>query len=112
MPRGQHPNSLKALEENRKKTEFNSKTASKARKKGISKEAATRKLLDAVANGMEPDKAAARFIHLLEAGNMKAWKLWLEYTAVKPAADININTSDKSKLDELLEQRKQRRDEA
>ena len=91
MKRGQHPNSLKALQENREPTQFNGESAVRAAKKKHEKEAVTKELMEAVAGGLDIDKASKRFSDLIEKGDLNAWKLWLEYTASRPATKVEMD---------------------
>ena len=91
MARGEHPNSLKALEENRIRTQFCGESAVENAKKKHAKEAVTKELMDAVANGLNIDKASAKFMELIEKGDLNAWKLWLDYTASKPATKVEMD---------------------
>lgn len=92
MARGEHPNSLKALEENRIKTQFCGESAVKNAKKKHEKEAVTKELMDAVAGGLNIEVAAARLAELIERGDLTAWKLWLEYTMEKPKETVNVES--------------------
>lgn len=91
MKRGQHPNSLKALQENREPTQFNRESAVRAAKKRHEKEAVTRELMEAVANKLDIEKASARLADLVAKGDLNAWKLWLEYTASRPATKVEMD---------------------
>ena len=91
MARGKNPNSLKALEENRTKTQFCGDSAVKAAQKKHTKEAVTKELMEAVANGLDIDKASARLADLIAKGDLNAWKIWLEYTASKPATKVEMD---------------------
>jgi hypothetical protein len=91
MERGQHPNSQKALELNREKTQFCGESAVKAAKKKHEKETVTKELMEAVANKLDIDKASAKLAELVAKGDLNAWKLWLEYTASKPATKVEMD---------------------
>lgn len=91
MPRGKNPNSLKALEANREKTQFNGETAVKAGKRSQEVQAVTRDLMKAVADNLDIDKASARLAELVAKGDLNAWKIWLEYTASKPATKVEMD---------------------
>ena len=91
MKRGPHPNSLKALQENREPTQFCGDSAVKAATKRHEKEAVTKELMEAVANKLDIEKASARLADLVAKGDLNAWKLWLEYTASRPAAKVELD---------------------
>lgn len=91
MARGEHPNSQKALELNRGKTQFNGETAVKAGKRSQEVQAVTRDLMKAVADNLDIDKASKRLAELVAKGDLNAWKIWLEYTASKPATKVEMD---------------------
>lgn len=74
-----------------KKTRFCGCSAVDAAKKKHEKEAVTKELMDAVANKLDIDKASARLAELVAKGDLNAWKLWLEYTASKPATKVEMD---------------------
>lgn len=88
MARGENPNSLENL---KKGKPFCTESARKAAKKRHEKEAVTKELMEAVAGGLDIDKASKRFSDLIEKGDINAWKLWLEYTASKPATKVEMD---------------------
>ena len=91
--RGTNPNSLDNL---KKGKPFCADSARKAAKKKHEKEAVTKELMDAVANGLDIDAASKRFTQLVEKGDLNAWKLWLEYTASKPATRVEAEIEDRT----------------
>ena len=88
MARGDNPNSLDNL---KKGKPFCAESARKAAKIRHEKEAVTKELMEAVADGLDIDKASKRFSDLIEKGDLNAWKLWLEYTASRPAAKVELD---------------------
>ena len=88
MERGQHPNSRENL---KKGKPFCAESARKAAKKKHEKEAVTKELMEAVANKLDIDKASQRLAELVAKGDLNAWKLWLEYTASKPATKVEMD---------------------
>ena len=88
MPRGENPNSLENL---KKGKPFCSESARKAAKKKHEKEAVTKELMEAVAGGLDISKASRRFSDLIEKGDLNAWRIWLEYTASKPATKVEMD---------------------
>ena len=88
MARGDNPNSLDNL---KKGKPFCAESARKAAKIRHEKEAVTKELMEAVADGLDIDKASKRFSDLIEKGDLNAWKLWLEYTASRPATKVELD---------------------
>ena len=93
MARGQHPNSRKALEQNREKTQFCGESAVENAKKRHEKEAVTKELMQAVADGLDIGAASEKFVELIEKGDLNAWKLWLEYNMAKPAQKVEADVT-------------------
>ena len=95
MARGRHPNSLKALEENRIGTQFSGERAVEMAHKSQDSQAFTKSLLSAVAEKIDVEKAATELAAQIEDGNLAAWKIWCEYNAARPTqhveADITQN---------------------
>lgn len=75
-----------------KNTRFCGCSAVDAAKRKHEREAVTRDLMDAVAGGLNIEVAAARLAELIEAGDLTAWKLWLEYTMEKPKETVNVES--------------------
>ena len=88
MARGDHPNSRANLNKGKP---FCAETARKAAKIRHDREAVTKELMDAVAEGLDIGKASTRFMELIEKGDLNAWKLWLDYTASKPATKVEMD---------------------
>lgn len=88
MPTGDNPKSRENL---KKGKPFCTETARKAAKKRHEKEAVTKELMEAVANGLDISVASERFAKLIEHGDLKAWQLWLEYTASRPATKVEMD---------------------
>ena len=88
MARGEHPNSKANLNKGKP---FCAESARKAAKKKHEKEAVTKELMDAVAEGLDIGKASAKFAELMAKGDLGAWKLWLEYTASRPATKVEMD---------------------
>lgn len=83
MPRGENPNSRKALEENRQKTQFHGEIAVKAQKKSTE---AKKRLLNtrrAINETLDEDKLSELINTVYETavneGNMQAAKMLLDY---------------------------------
>jgi hypothetical protein len=74
-----------------KNTRFCGSSAVEAAKKKHEREAVTKDLLNAVAEGLDINAAAAKLAELIENGDMKAWQLWLEYNASKPATKVEMD---------------------
>ena len=74
-----------------KNTRFCGCSAVDAAKKKHEKEAVTKELMDAVAEGLDIGKASAKFAELMAKGDLGAWKLWLEYTASRPATKVEMD---------------------
>lgn len=88
MPKGDNPNSRANLQKGKP---FCTETARKAAIKKHEKEAVTKKLMEAVAGGLNIEKASDKFAQLLEKGDLGAWKIWLDYTASKPATKVEMD---------------------
>ena len=74
-----------------KNTRFCGSSAVEAAKKRHAKEAVTKELMEAVANKLDIEKASARLADLVAKGDLNAWKLWLEYTASRPATKVEMD---------------------
>ena len=97
MPKGSNPNSRKALEQNRKKTQFNGERAVKAGKKS----GESRKYMSSARNALKDlctdDELNAIMTQLMrrgKTGNLTAIKMILDYTDIKEDthdnAEVNI----------------------
>lgn len=96
MARGEHPNSRRALELNREKTQFNGETAVKAGQKSQEIQAAAKEVMWLIAGKIPPGEAADVFVQKMMSGDLNAWKLWLEYTTAKPATKIEAEVEDRT----------------
>jgi len=119
MPRGTHPNSLKALEENRHKGAFNAETSVIAHEKGF--EAKKRKKtfkeqfaaeLEAMISQRDKDGNIIGEISVKDAitkqmvqkalkGNTRAFELIRDTVGEKPVDTVQIVEPDYSELDNL-----------
>lgn len=88
MPRGDNPKSRENLKKGRP---FCAETAREAAIKKHAKEDVTKKLMDEVADNLDIDKASKRLAELIAKGDLNAWKLWLEYTASRPATKVEMD---------------------
>lgn len=66
-------------------------SAVEAGRKGNDAQAATRELMRSVADKLDIEKASARLADLVAKGDLNAWKLWLEYTASRPATKVEMD---------------------
>lgn len=96
MARGEHPNSRKALEQNREKTQFNGETAVKAGQKSQEIQAAAKEVMWLIAGKLPPGEAADVFVQKMMNGDLNAWRLFLEYTTSKPATKIEAEMEDRT----------------
>lgn len=116
MPRGQHPNSKKALAEARKKTQFNHERAVEAAKASVKARAQAGAIREDLMRQSTPEtiaKANKRLLMSVKGGNLRAYEIWAAMMGEKPKENIVMQTvleNEQSKLHELLEQRKQRRE--
>lgn len=62
-----------------------------AGRKGNEAQAATRELMRAVADKIDIGKASDKLAEMVAKGDINAWKLWLEYTASKPATKVEMD---------------------
>jgi len=79
-----------------KNTQFCGCSAVEAAKKRHEKEAVTKELMQAVADGLDIGKASEKFVQLIEKGDLNAWRLWLEYNMAKPATKIEAEVEDRT----------------
>jgi len=79
-----------------KNTQFCGCSAVEAAKKRHEKEAVTKELMQAVADGLDIGKASQKFVQLIEKGDLNAWRLWLEYNMAKPATKIEAEVEDRT----------------
>lgn len=117
MPRGMHPNSRKALEENRKKTLFNGESAVEAVKKSNAAKAAKRtfreefeiELAAMISDGSGKKvsvKSALTKTAVQKAlrGDLRALEFIRDTVGEKPIETVNIQQPDFSALDKLMEE--------
>lgn len=94
MPRGEHPNSRKALKENAHK--FNSETAAEAgrKSKAAQKKLKTFRELDAEhTTDAERKEMLDMLKKLAKRGNVRAWELYRDTMGMKPVDKVeNLNT--------------------
>ena len=78
MPRGEHPNSQRALKENRRKTQFSGERAVKAAEKSAESRAIYKTLAEDLKERCTPERLAKmneRIILMAERGNLRAYEL-------------------------------------
>lgn len=116
MPRGTHPNSLKALEENRERTRFNRETALKAGKKSVEAHAAKRTfreefelelaamISDASGNKVTVKNALTKTaVQKALRGDLRALSFIRDTIGEKPAETVQLLQPDYTELDKLME---------
>lgn len=87
MGRGDHPNSRKALEENRAKTQFCGETAVEAQKKSAAVQRANGMLSADLKQQLDDDtieRLNAKLIAMAKAGNLKAYEIIRDGIGEKP----------------------------
>lgn len=87
MPRGEHPNSRKALAAHRRKTQFNGETAVEAGRKSVEAKAVYKSLTADLRERCTPDRIGRindRLISMAEHGNLKAYELIRDGLGEKP----------------------------
>lgn len=109
MPRGEHPNSLKALEENRKKTQFRGERAVQAAKASGEARAIYKSLNEDLRERCTPErlkKMNDRIISMAEHGNLRAYELIRDGLGEKPREKIEVSAQreDMEKMDSILQQ--------
>ena len=75
------------------KTRFCGCSAVDAAKKRHEKETVTKELMQAVADGLDIDKASQKLVQLIEKGDLNAWKIWLEYTMSKAVTKVEADAN-------------------
>jgi len=93
MPRGKSPNSKKALEENRKKTQFCGESAVRAAKKKHENEIIMKNLCDVLRERCTPERIAKMnesIISRAEDGDLVAYKLIRDGLGEDPAKKIEL----------------------
>ena len=91
MPRGEHPNSRKALETHRKGTQFNGETAVKAQRKSLETKAAFKSLNADLREQCTPEmleKINKKLLALAASGNLKAYELVRDGLGEKPKETV------------------------
>lgn len=99
MGRGDHPNSRKALEENRAKTQFCGETAVEAQKKSAAVQRANGMLSADLKRQLDDetiDKINAKLIAMAKAGNLKAYELLRDGIGEKPNDKVDLSIEDES----------------
>lgn len=99
MPSGEHPNSKKALEENRAKTQFNGERAVEMAKKSAEVRRANG-MLSADLKGQLDEETIERLnkklIAMAEKGNLKAYELIRDGIGEKPNEKVDLSIEDES----------------
>lgn len=106
MPRGENPNSLKALEENRQKTQFRGESAVKANKKSQEVKAVYKSLSEDLKEQCTPEEIHEinkRLREMAKHGNLKAYELIRDGLGEKPTEKIDIRDSSSEALDEYFQ---------
>ena len=109
MPRGEHPNSRKALEKNRAKTQFNGETAVVAAKKSQAVQAQGKRITQNLMEQSTPEmiqEANRRLLQAVKHGNLKAYEIWVAMMGEKPEDKVRVTAqaNDMAKMDEILRQ--------
>lgn len=116
MPRGMHPNSLKALEENRHKTQFRGESAVTAAEKSNEKQAANRTFkeefeleLAAMISDGNGKKVSVKnaltktAVQKALRGDLRALSFIRDTIGEKPAETVQLLQPDYTELDKLME---------
>lgn len=109
MPRGEHPNSLKALEENRTKTQFRGERAVQAAKASGEARAIYKSLNEDLRERCTPERVKKmndRIIAMAERGNLRAYELIRDGLGERPQNKVEISSKEDEmkKMDSILEQ--------
>lgn len=99
MGRGDHPNSRKALEENRAKTQFNGETAVIAAEKSHAVQRAKGMLSADLKDQLDPDtikELNQKVIGMAKKGNLKAYEIIRDGIGEKPNEKVDLNIEDES----------------
>ena len=105
MPRGDHPNSEKALRENRRKGQFNGERAVEAGKKSGEARAVYKSLTEDLKERMTADrvaKANERIISMMEHGNLRAYEIVRDMMGENPQ-NGTVDTEMLARAREILE---------
>ena len=90
MPRGEHENSRRALEENRKDTRFNGETAKAANRKSKEAQRWKKTVREAIHEQTTPEEVAELILKMARKHNLKALDMILEITGDKAAAKVTV----------------------
>lgn len=107
--RGQHPNSRKALEENRKPFNSSDERAVRAARASSESKRAWRSISSIIADELEredgklKDLLGKRILKMALEGNMSAIQYTVKLIGEEPAEKVDITTSDFSALDKAME---------
>ena len=99
MPSGEHPNSRKALEQNRAKTQFNGERAVEMGKKSGEVRRANGMLSADLKEQLDEEtikRVNAKLISMAERGNLKAYELLRDGIGEKPNDKVDLNIEDES----------------
>lgn len=105
MPSGEHPNSKKALEENRHKGQFSGENAVEMAEKSHEARAINASLSADLKGRCTPERLAKineRVLSMAEKGNLKAYELVRDTIGEKPVNKTAITSIDRS-VEELNE---------
>ena len=108
MPRGMHPNSQKALQENRAKGQFDGETAVKARAKSQEAKTIYKSLNADLREQCTPERLAKindRILQMAEHGNLRAYELIRDGLGEKPTEkhEVTINDDSMREMDEFFQ---------
>lgn len=106
MPRGEHPNSRKALEEHRKKTQFSGESAVRNAKKSQEAQAVRKGLNADLKERCTPERLAKmneRIMAMAEKGNLRAYELIRDGLGEKPSDKIELKTADDKTIERMKE---------
>ena len=102
MPTGKNPNSLKALEQHRKKTQFNGERAVKAGKASGEVRGAFKSLNEDLREQLTPEiinEINQRIISLAKKGNLKAYELIRNGIGEDPTKKVELSGTDGGPLE-------------
>lgn len=107
MPRGDNPNSRKALQENRHKGQFNAETAVKAQQKSAETKRAFKSLNQDLREQCDDATIKAineRLLQMAKHGNLKAYELLRDGLGEKPTEKHEVTVTDDSmrEMDEFF----------
>lgn len=107
MPRGMHPNSQKALQENRAKGQFSGESAVRAQEKSVEAKRAYKSLNQDLREQCDDATIKAineRLLQMAKHGNLKAYELLRDGLGEKPTEKHEVTVTDDSmrEMDEFF----------